>query len=104
MAWLELPVVSRLTGDLEPTIDTRFDRQLATWQSPAVTRLLDHGVRPDGPSGMVVRPPVRPAVFVASEDVEAPAPVSALSVDVEDPVQPGSGRPNGAETARSADR
>ena len=106
-AWKQLPVVSRLTGDLEPTIDTRFDQQLATWQSPAVTRLLDHGVRPDGPSGMVVRPPVRraPAVFVPSEDVDPPA---ALSTAAEEPASvgslPRSSRESGAETARSPDR
>jgi hypothetical protein len=108
-AWKELPVVSRLTGDLEPTIDTRFDRQLATWQSPAVTRLLDHGVRSDGPSGTVVRPPVRPAraVFMPSVqltvDVDTPAPVSPPTVDVQDHVPAGSSRQGGAETARSPD-
>jgi hypothetical protein len=105
-AWKELPVVARLTGDLEPTVDTRFDRHLATWQSPAVTRLLDHGVRPDGPSGTVVRPAVRPApaVFVPSEDVDAPA-RSSTAAEAPAPVVslPGSSPQDGAETAISPD-
>src|SRR5690348_9464860 len=53
--WAELAPPARLSADHEPTLDTRFDRHLATWQSPAVMRALDHAVRPDGPSGLVLR-------------------------------------------------
>ena len=51
--WADLPPMPQLGGGLQPTVDTRFDQHLATWQSPAVTHQLDHAVRADGPRGVV---------------------------------------------------
>src|SRR3954452_11551167 len=52
--WAAVATIQPSATGLDRTIDTRFDRDLSSWQSPAVLRPLDHALSGDAPSGLVL--------------------------------------------------
>lgn len=52
--WATVPAMRAAVPPIEPVVDRRFDRSLASWQSPLVLRQLDHAVSSDAPSGLVL--------------------------------------------------
>jgi hypothetical protein len=51
--WRNLAPIQRVAGPLMPTAAASFQDDLASWQSPAFLRPLDHAISPDGPSGLI---------------------------------------------------
>jgi hypothetical protein len=91
--WADLPPMPRFGDELRPMLDTRFEQHLASWQSPAVTRPLDHAVRGDGPRGVGVQP-------VAAPVTAEPGPMEPVPETVGSPM--GTWAPKSDPTVASA--
>jgi hypothetical protein len=76
--WAQLPPVQRITDDAPSVISPRFERDLASWQTPVILRQLDHLVSSHAPAGVFVTD----AVLAAQRRPEAAASPRAAELDV----------------------